>query len=179
MALSYSGRGAACLCSAFDSDITCRLTRGPVVTRKVRFPATSSRWPPSEGELPEIPVYQEPPILCSSASKLGLSKEDVLALERTGEIGFGHHAGRHLPVERAWQPGSRSTCVRGCPSPSLCVSVSGSAGETVLLVKGVIQSAGGVMRHVAPSIIKIPASQPVVGRCCLEAIISRILTMMN
>src|ERR1700686_812438 len=54
---------------------------GPVVTRKVRFPATSSRWPPSEDELSEITVYEEPPILCSSASKLGVWDTAVHMIE--------------------------------------------------------------------------------------------------
>jgi hypothetical protein len=59
MALSFSGGGAACLCSAFDSDITCRLTRGPIVTRKVVIGKFSDWSAGKQVKLPRIPFFRD------------------------------------------------------------------------------------------------------------------------
>ena len=89
-------------------------------------------------------------------------EEYVLALRRAGKIGFSHHARRHVPVERAV---GRQIPVRLAHAVAVAVigiGVAGSASKTVLLVKGVIQAAGGVMGYVARGIVEIRAGEPVV-----------------
>src|SRR6266852_6214441 len=88
------------------------------------------------------------------ASNALAAEEDVLGMKIAGEIRFGHDPRRHVPVER---PGASIRLLDAVAVSIVSVGVTRGTGDTVLLVEVVIQTAGGVVGHVAGCVVRVAA----------------------
>ena len=92
-------------------------------------------------------------------------KEDIFAFDGPAEIGFGHHSGRHVPVERG--AGGRGRRRRRnffhpIAVAVINIAVAGSAGDAVFLIVGI--GLGGRRRveyHVAGGVILVVSARGV------------------
>src|SRR5205807_6392710 len=81
-------------------------------------------------------------------------KEDVLALEISGEVALSYDPERHVPVERSrGSIGFLDAVAIGV----IGVSESGGAGDAVLRVVRVVEIGRGVVHHVPGSVIGVSA----------------------
>ena len=84
-------------------------------------------------------------------------EKHIFGLQCSSQIGFGDHAGRHVPVERTVGGQVSVRFAHAVAISVVSVGVSGGAGEAVLLVEVVAEAGGSIVGHIPGGVI-LPAA---------------------